>query len=102
MAIVWERTYGMEQASQPTVAWHDECRTSDTTGNRATTIKDGCVQAIVYADGRIELQSAPLISESTFTLALEEWKRMLVASAFAPIDGTEVKAGNDALVAAGL
>jgi hypothetical protein len=101
MSIVWEETYGMDRATRPDVVFHDECRVSDGAGPRATTIGHGCVQAIVYADGRIEIQSAPLFSTSTFAFALDQWKQMLLTSEFRT-DGVEVQRANNNLRAAGL
>lgn len=102
MAIVWEQTYGMERESRPAVTWHDECRTADGTGNRATSIESGCVISIVYDDGAIELQRAGRISDSAFALALEQWREWLTASSFAPIDGASIASADRALVDAGL
>lgn len=102
MTIVWEHTYGMETAARPSVIWHDECRTDDDGAGqyRSVTVGHGCVQVIVFDDGRIELQRTTLVSKSRFSLALEQWKQYLLTSSFGE-SGSEIAAANQALTDAG-
>jgi hypothetical protein len=103
MAIVWEQSYGMTRESRPDVILHDECRLDDHGAGqrRSVSISEGCVAAIVYETGMVELQMAAKPSDSLLAFALQEWKAFLLTSDFGPINGAEIKTARLALINAG-
>jgi hypothetical protein len=99
MHLVWEDTYGMESGSRPEVVWHSGCRMDDAPGSeRITSVYKGCVASIVFADGRIELQTGLKVSDTLFALSLGMWKAYLLTSDLGAFDGAEVNEAKKALL----